>query len=227
MSRTKTILVTAVFTLSGAVASLVPATASAAAAKKPCTQQNYRSGSRGNCVNYIQNMLNLAQPNQTKLDTDGRFGPKTRTAVRAWQTDKKLVVDGIVGPETWRSLCSVNDTSNEAYKAHKLLVECDKQWACIDRKFSTGTNRTSYCVAAIQGMLNLANSARLDIDSKFGPKTRAAVVAWQKKQKTTDRKMLVDGIVGKQTWKKLCDHKMPSSSEQAVYDTSRRTAGCK
>ncbi len=36
---------------------------------------------------------------------DGKFGPHTKNAVMAYQQDRGLIVDGIVGPNTWRLLC--------------------------------------------------------------------------------------------------------------------------
>jgi hypothetical protein len=38
------------------------------------------------------------------LSEDGRFGPKTAAAVRAFQTKEHITVDGVVGPITWRHL---------------------------------------------------------------------------------------------------------------------------
>jgi peptidoglycan hydrolase-like protein with peptidoglycan-binding domain len=226
MLRTKTIIVAAVFAFSGLVGLLAPASANAATTKKPCVQQTFRSGANHICVNYIQTMLNISA--KSGLQTDKKFGRLTKAAVIKWQTDKKIQVDGVVGPETWGTLCAVPDGFDVAYKAHKVLAECDKQLSCVDRKYSTSTNsRNAYCVKQIQGMLNLAHGTNLDVDGRFGAKTKAAVKAWQKKQKESDKKMLVDGIVGKQTWGKLCAHKMPSTAEQTTYDANRRAAGCK
>ncbi len=39
-----------------------------------------------------------------KYGTDGKFGKATENAVKAFQRDQELTVDGIVGPATWAML---------------------------------------------------------------------------------------------------------------------------
>ena len=42
---------------------------------------------------------------------DGKFGPRTESAVKAFQRDNALQVDGIVGPITWGAICKKVTTS--------------------------------------------------------------------------------------------------------------------
>jgi len=41
-------------------------------------------------------------------DIDGDFGPATTTAVRRFQTDNDLVVDGVAGEKTWSKLVAAS-----------------------------------------------------------------------------------------------------------------------
>ena len=61
-------------------------------------------------VNELQKMLNEIQG--TDLDVDGYFGRLTESAVRRFQRRKGLSVDGIVGPNTWKVLCSFPTTES-------------------------------------------------------------------------------------------------------------------
>jgi len=57
--------------------------------------------SRGHCVHRLQMELDwLGYP----LVEDGKFGPLTEAAVKKFQGDQKLVVDGIVGEQTFAAL---------------------------------------------------------------------------------------------------------------------------
>src|SRR5690606_17765463 len=57
-----------------------------------------RKGSRGTEVKKLQEQLNKLGYNCGKVD--GIFGSRTESAVKAFQKDNGLVVDGIVGPKT-------------------------------------------------------------------------------------------------------------------------------
>lgn len=61
-----------------------------------------RKGDEGQQVTVLQILLNTAI--QRNLDTDGKLGTKTQTAVEDYQTAKGLTVDGICGPDTWGAL---------------------------------------------------------------------------------------------------------------------------
>jgi N-acetylmuramoyl-L-alanine amidase len=61
-----------------------------------------RRGSVGRAVEDVQSRL--AHLGQGAVDEVGRFGPPTEAAVRAFQQERGLPADGIVGPDTWRAL---------------------------------------------------------------------------------------------------------------------------
>jgi peptidoglycan hydrolase-like protein with peptidoglycan-binding domain len=54
-------------------------------------------------VERLQFMVNFVK-GVDELDVDGIFGPKTEAAVRAFQSNENLTVDGIVGKQTWTAL---------------------------------------------------------------------------------------------------------------------------
>ena len=56
-----------------------------------------KKGSSGDAVRGVQSQFR-------SLSRDGIFGPKTDERVRQFQDDNGLAVDGIVGPNTWRTL---------------------------------------------------------------------------------------------------------------------------
>lgn len=61
-----------------------------------------RAGMSGNDVRELQKLLNTHV--NAGLTTDGVFGSKTTEAVKAFQRQRKIQVDGIVGQQTWIAL---------------------------------------------------------------------------------------------------------------------------
>lgn len=71
------------------------------------SRKTVRYGSKGSDVLFLQQILNKKSYrgyNGRPLDEDGEFGTNTLTAVRAFQRDNGLEVDGIVGKMTWSAL---------------------------------------------------------------------------------------------------------------------------
>ena len=59
-----------------------------------------RRGAIGELVQQVQKKL--------RIPADGNFGPKTEAVVRAFQRERGLVPDGIIGPKTWVELNTVS-----------------------------------------------------------------------------------------------------------------------
>lgn len=78
----------------------VPAAPSTGTSDKPKDRPILRRGppfDHQEHVRTVQRLLVLSL-------VDGKFGPVTEDAVRAFQRKEGLTVDGVVGPNTWRSL---------------------------------------------------------------------------------------------------------------------------
>lgn len=135
-----------------------------------------RLGSQGEDVKYLQNLLNYIYG--PELNIDGIFGTKTETAVKKFQKDYGLAVDGIVGRNTWNKLEQIRSAPVEPLATVRLG--------------STGSD-----VKYLQDILNSLGYSVV-ADNIFGAKTEAAVKQFQK-----DYGLAADGIVGPTTWSTL------------------------
>src|SRR5215213_3945805 len=106
---------------------------------------------------------------------DGQFGSRTEAAVKAFQGDHDIAVDGIVGDITWLNI-------DEADMSNPTI-----------RKGSTGNP-----VRRAQKRLTLGGYDTRGVDGIFGAGTEAAVRRFQ-----GDRRLTVDGIVGPRTWDEI------------------------
>ena len=132
-----------------------------------------KKGSTGEAVRQLQQALEDLGYDPGAVD--GRFGSMTESAVKAFQADRGLDVDGIVGEITWLNIDEA-DTSNPTI-----------------RKGSTGNP-----VRRAQKRLTLAGYDVGGVDGIFGAATEAGVKRFQ-----GDQHLAVDGIVGPKTWEKI------------------------
>lgn len=65
-----------------------------------------KQGSSGELVRRLQTALNFVLRPSPPLAADGIFGPKTASAVLAFQRHAGVAVDGVVGPQTSKALVS-------------------------------------------------------------------------------------------------------------------------
>jgi peptidoglycan hydrolase-like protein with peptidoglycan-binding domain len=110
------------------------------------------------------------------------FGPATKAAVEQFQRQQGLVVDGIVGPQTWGRL--QQSPSSPPTSARRMLR--------LARPLMVGDD-----VRALQRALTQAGFP-LVVDGAFSPATDRAVRQYQ-----TSRGLVSDGIVGPQTRSRL------------------------
>lgn len=164
-----------------------------------------RRGSIGPNVLVIQTELNRISQNYPAIPkvypVDGIFGAQTENAVRKFQQIFNLTSDGIVGQATWYALIRL-------YTAVTNLAELRSQgqtyyyinWA-NSNPISQGDRGIR--VEQLQYMLKVLSSyiqeiPSVNVDGIYGPATRAAVVAAQRRFKLPQT-----GTVDYRTWEEI------------------------
>ncbi|HEY8304362.1 MAG TPA: peptidoglycan-binding protein [Solirubrobacteraceae bacterium] len=130
-----------------------------------------QSGSEGRQVRILQHALGIT--------VDGRFGPRTLAAVRAFQARHHLPVDGVVDEQTSAALAG----------RPAPVAPTVGSSGVGDRET---TKQTISPVARLQAALGVP------VDGDFGVETEKAIRALQ-----ATRHLHVDGVVGPETWRAL------------------------
>ena len=142
-------------------------TTSATISPFPIVQQ----GDRNHPVKTLQYLL---RERGHSVDVDGIFGPATDAAVRAFQQEKNLAVDGDVGPKTWAALIvtvrsgSRGDAVRGVQEEFQFRAGEPGQGLQVDGIFGPKTD------AAVRGF---QQALSLGADGIVGPKTWQALVS--------------------------------------------------
>lgn len=161
-------------------------------------------GSSGEAVKIIQTQLNRIAKNYPAIPispTNGYFDETTEKAVKTFQKIFNLSQDGIVGKGTWYKISQIyvgiKNLAELNSEGEKLPVEP------IPPSYILRPGSKGDAVKVLQYFLNCIalfydNIPPVKIDGVFGNATQNAVEAFQQKFGLD-----VDGIVGKNTWRKL------------------------
>lgn len=144
-----------------------------------------RRGDRGTAVAAVQQALaslgKLPAQDPTADPAEAAFDRATDSAIRQFQQERGLIVDGIVGPATLRSLT-------------------DARWRLGDRTlaYTLSSKMTGDDVIALQFRLAEMGYNTGRPDGTFGPLTDASVRGFQR-----DRGLPDDGVFGADTYREL------------------------
>ena len=154
-----------------------------------------RRGDDGESVRRLQRLL--AAAGFSPGATDGHFGEATEAAVRALQEARNLEVDGIVGPRTWASLGGGG--SPPAPPPPPPPPSAPAAETDLARSLPTLEQAGSHAkVWTMQVLLETAGHDVGSTDGDFGPRTAAALRAFQQARGLTQ-----DAICGPLTWTAL------------------------
>ena len=132
--------------------------------------QQIKSGSRGELVELVQLMLH--EKGYSCGSADGIFGTKTESAVRSYQKAKGLLVDGIVGTNTYAKLfteCLLkNGSRGELVKALQTRLN--------EQGYGAGTADGIFGSNTEQAVKALQSAAGIATDGKVGKNTWTALL---------------------------------------------------
>ena len=116
------------------------------------------SASKNNCVKDLQTMLNTLNNYQgTKvLALDGIFGPLTKSAVKEFQNNNRLTVDGMAGAYTFQKLCSIAVPAGAPASYAVAKSDACTTHAVSSNKVTTHANPSTLTVKSSEELNNVS-----------------------------------------------------------------------
>jgi peptidoglycan hydrolase-like protein with peptidoglycan-binding domain len=156
----------------------------------PRTWPTVHKGDRGTTVKHLNGLLTDAG---YPTPASSVFSAATLTAVLAYQQSRKLTVDGIVGPQTWTALLNAIPEVPESAPSPFKIETVPR----LDRP-TIKSGAKGGVVEELQRRLTDEGFDPGGIDGEFGPKTKAALVSFQRAGGLEQ-----DGVCGPLTWRAI------------------------
>lgn len=190
---------------------IITVTSAAGPTKTPAASSStLKKGSTGADVKKLQ--TRLKELGYLKGSADGDFGDATEAAVKAFQAQNGLTVDGKAGANTQTKLYS--DSAKKATTA--TATNTSKPTATPFTSYKKGDSGSE--IKRVQQRLKELGYLTGSADGDFGDKTEAAVRAFQSRNGLT-----VDGKVGKNTLSKLFSDSAKKAATATPTPTTKPT----
>lgn len=179
-----------------------------------------RTGSRGQAVTDLQ--AKLKKLGFYKGNLDGIFGSLSDSAVKDFQRDKNLKVDGVAGPKTLgalngkssgKSTAKDNSQSKNASRDNHKKTNAGNKTAIPDKILRAGSR--GQAVTDLQKKLDAGGYYTYKVDGIYGSITSAAVRKFQREQN-----LKADGIAGPKTFSALYGSKKETAHKPSKKGSS-------
>ena len=146
---------------------------------------------------------------------DGMMGAQTRGAIREFQKANQLKPRGKINSATWLALNREKEALRQEQKTdlhaqpHEANITLNKEGLSsvkedtakkteFHSEFTWHRLTTKDRIRQIQAALKKAGFYKGEVDGKSGPKTRRAIITFQR-----SKRLKPDGVVGSKTWEEL------------------------
>lgn len=199
-----------------------PAAPATPVTPEPVRRTTLRRGSSGSDVEALQKLL--AAAGVYDGTSTGKFDAKTLTAVRRFQRNNRLIVDGIVGARTWSALLDSNGTTTSGPFNKEPFTDGENSLPPSNGEQGTASSgqpglqqgSRGAQVRELQQRLRELGYFNGRSTGNFGPLTKAAVIQFQQ-----DSGLTANGTVDEST-KVALQKKTGSANNLSVTELQQR-----